>query len=298
MRCNVVMSTAPPCGRCCSRRVSEKRMPPPAFRHKGQTAALPPSVSAGMSSPEPPAQARGIADRDGVTSIKVRSSCGEGRRVLVLDAPCNCTVFELKRLLCQQPHFMCSHYSRLLLVFKGSRAARLRRHASRLRPRHSAAQRRGGRRRIQRASARGARCNCGNSRVLLPSFPITCKPRLLFPHRNPVARLALSRNYHSLPTPACRIVTASACCMHLPPPSHVQHQPAVGRHRAGRTPTPPAPTPRRPLTSPLWRTAGRRPTVQHGLPAAARAGLRVRGEQRPAASCRIPVVSQCPPTSA
>ena len=76
-------------------------------------------VSLGMATPKPSAQGRGIANPDGIRSIKVRSCRGGGTREVVLVLPGNCTVFDLKKLVCQQPHFMCSDCSRVVLVFKG-----------------------------------------------------------------------------------------------------------------------------------------------------------------------------------
>jgi hypothetical protein len=181
-------------------------------------------------------------------SIKVRSSCGEGRRVLVLEAPCNCTVFELKQLLCQQPHFMCSHYSRLLLVFKGLRAPRLRRRASRLRPQAQCCA-------TTRRSATHSARFCPRSALQLRYFsrPLA----LLFYHlqasaavptpkpcRTPCAltQLPLTYPYHTRPSNRHRIRLLHAA---PPPPlllpAPTSSWPSSSRSHPARAHTPPPP---------------------------------------------------------
>ena len=69
------------------------------------------------------AQGREIADRDSIRSIKVRSSRGEGTCEVCIEVHGSSTVFELKKLVCQQPGFVCSDGSCIVLVVKGEASA-------------------------------------------------------------------------------------------------------------------------------------------------------------------------------
>jgi hypothetical protein len=55
--------------------------------------------------------------------VAVRSSGGDGSRVLVVDAPARGTIADVKRLLCLPPHSICSDALALELVLKGEGAA-------------------------------------------------------------------------------------------------------------------------------------------------------------------------------
>ena len=52
----------------------------------------------------------------------VRTSGGDGSRVLVVEAPARGTIADVKRLLCLPPHSVCSDASALELVLKGEGA--------------------------------------------------------------------------------------------------------------------------------------------------------------------------------
>ncbi len=57
--------------------------------------------------------------------VAVRSCCGDGSRVFVVEAPVRSTIADVKRLLCLPPHSVCvcSDASALELVLKGEGAA-------------------------------------------------------------------------------------------------------------------------------------------------------------------------------
>jgi hypothetical protein len=53
----------------------------------------------------------------------VRSSLGDGTRVIVVDVPARGKIADVKQLLCRPPHSVCRDASALVLVLKGKAAA-------------------------------------------------------------------------------------------------------------------------------------------------------------------------------
>jgi hypothetical protein len=56
--------------------------------------------------------------------VAVRSSGGDGSRVIVVEVPAFGTVADMKQLLCRPPHSMCCDASALELALKGEGAWR------------------------------------------------------------------------------------------------------------------------------------------------------------------------------
>ncbi len=63
-----------------------------------------------------------VPDPDAI-QLAVRSSGGDGSRVLVVEAPARGTIADVKRMLCLPPHILCSDTSALELVLNGNGAA-------------------------------------------------------------------------------------------------------------------------------------------------------------------------------
>jgi hypothetical protein len=76
------------------------------------------SISMLRPSPAASAAPPPVAASDGV-KVAVRSSCGDGSCMFVVDAPACSTIADVKRLLCCPPHSLRSEWSAVVLVLKG-----------------------------------------------------------------------------------------------------------------------------------------------------------------------------------
>jgi hypothetical protein len=76
-----------------------------------------------MQQPSPVADTAVPVIKPATIKVAVRSSVGHGSRVVVVEAPADGTVADVKRLLCLAPQSMCSDALALELVMKGGVAA-------------------------------------------------------------------------------------------------------------------------------------------------------------------------------
>jgi hypothetical protein len=76
-----------------------------------------------MQQPSPAANTARPVLEPGTIKVVVRSCGGDGSRVVVVDAPADGTVADVKRLLCLAPQIMSSSALALELVLKGEEAA-------------------------------------------------------------------------------------------------------------------------------------------------------------------------------
>ena len=72
-----------------------------------------------MQQPSPTTHTAHPVPEPDAIQLAVRTSGGDGSRVLVVEAPARGTIADVKRLLCLTPHIMCSDASALELVLKG-----------------------------------------------------------------------------------------------------------------------------------------------------------------------------------
>jgi hypothetical protein len=76
-----------------------------------------------MQQPSPVADTARPVFKPATIKVAVRSSVGHGSRVVIVEAPADGTVADVKRLLCLAPQSMCSDALALELVMKGGVAA-------------------------------------------------------------------------------------------------------------------------------------------------------------------------------
>ena len=190
------------------------------------------------------------------------------------------TVFELKKLVCQQPGFVCSDGSCIVLVVKGS-LARLMLHSPRMC------------RLCPTPLLSGVMLDNDTSvaDAMTARLPVECAATaLVLAHPCPpsLSRSNLGCGLHTeTPTHDLRSDASAYPLPHLPI--------EIASSTSQRVDINEQVSPRAHLSSAAFLTlvvAGYCSTVQHGLRASAGGGVHARSEERPAACCQLHVVSR------